>query len=63
MDNWNRSTGAGFAIILIYNGLVRLRVRENAHQTMQLKRRYDLIPNLVNAVKGYIKHEKGVLKK
>jgi LemA protein len=52
------------AIILIYNSLVRLRLRvENAWAQIdvQLKRRYDLIPNLVNAVKGYMKHEKGVL--
>ena len=52
------------AIILIYNGLVRLRVRvENAWSQIdvQLKRRYDLIPNLVNAVKGSMTPEKGVL--
>jgi len=52
------------AIIVVYNTLVRLRVRvENAWSQIdvQLKRRYDLIPNLINAVKGYMKHEKGVL--
>ncbi|MBI4981046.1 LemA family protein [Candidatus Woesearchaeota archaeon] len=52
------------AIILIYNSLVRLRLRvENAWAQIdvQLKRRYDLIPNLINTVKGYMKHEKGVL--
>jgi len=52
------------AVIGIYNSLVRLRLRvENAWSQIdvQLKRRYDLIPNLVNAVKGYMKHEKGVL--
>lgn len=51
-------------IALIYNSLVRLRVRvENAWSQIdvQLKRRYDLIPNLINTVKGYMKHEKGVL--
>jgi len=51
-------------VILIYNSLVRLRVRvENAWSQIdvQLKRRYDLIPNLINTVKGYMKHEKGVL--
>ena len=51
-------------IIYIYNSLVRLKVQvENAWSQIdvQLKRRYDLIPNLVNAVKGYMKHEKGVL--
>lgn len=51
-------------IVLIYNSLVRLRIRvENAWSQIdvQLKRRYDLIPNLINTVKGYMKHEKGVL--
>jgi LemA protein len=46
-----------------YNGLVKLNVRvEEAWSgiTVQLKRRADLIPNLVEAVKGYSKHEKGV---
>jgi len=52
------------AVILIYNSLVRLKLRvENAWSQIdvQLKRRYDLIPNLINTVKGYMKHEKGVL--
>src|SRR3990167_3475592 len=51
-------------IIYIYNSLVRLKVQvENAWSQIdvQLKRRADLIPNLVNSVKGYMKHEKGVL--
>jgi LemA protein len=51
-------------VIVIYNGLVRTRVRvEEAWSdiTVQLKRRMDLIPNLVNAVKGYATHEKEVL--
>ena len=51
-------------IIYIYNSLIKLKVRvKNAWSQIdvQLKRRYDLIPNLVNAVKGYMKHEKGVL--
>jgi len=51
-------------IILLYNRLIRLRLRvTNAWSQIdvQLKRRYDLIPNLVSAVKGYMKHEKGVL--
>jgi LemA protein len=53
-----------FGTITIYNGLVRLRVRaENAWADIdvQLKRRYDLIPNLVETVKGYASHERGTL--
>jgi LemA protein len=49
-------------IVFIYNGLVRLRVQCNnawADIDVQLKRRYDLIPNLVETVKGYAAHEKG----
>src|SRR3989344_5025098 len=54
----------GLFIVYIYNSLIRLRVRTNnawSQIDVQLKRRYDLIPNLVEAVKGYMKHEKGVL--
>src|SRR3954466_13014675 len=50
--------------ILIYNGLVqkRLRIREAFAQIeVQLKRRWDLIPNLVNAVQGYMGFEQRVL--
>jgi LemA protein len=50
--------------ITIYNGLVALRNRfKNAFAQIdvQLKRRYDLIPNLVETVKGYIKHERETL--
>jgi LemA protein len=49
--------------VLTYNRLVRLRVRtENAWSQIdvQLRRRYDLIPNLVEAVKGYAAHEREV---
>ena len=48
-------------IVLMYNRLVRLRNRtENgwAQVDVQLRRRYDLIPNLVEAVKGYAAHER-----
>ena len=47
-----------------YNGLVTLRNRfKNAYAQIdvQLKRRYDLIPNLVETAKGYLKHESGTL--
>ena len=54
------------AFIAIYNGLVVKRTRvENgwAQIDVQLKRRYDLIPNLVETVKGYAAHEKEVFEK
>lgn len=53
-------------VIATYNGLVRLRNQlENAWAQIdvQLKRRYDLIPNLVETVKGYAKHERETLEK
>lgn len=51
-------------LIGIYNNLVKLRQRVQnswSQVDVQLKRRYDLIPNLVNAVKGYAQHEKSTL--
>jgi LemA protein len=50
--------------VLIYNGLVQRRLRIDeafAQIEVQLKRRWDLIPNLVNAVKGYMGFEQSVL--
>lgn len=51
-------------VILLYNSLIRLRnqVKNSFAQIdVQLKRRNDLIPNLVNTVKGYMKHERETL--
>ncbi|TCO09846.1 LemA family protein [Natronoflexus pectinivorans] len=53
-------------VILIYNGLIRRRNEvDNAYGGMdvQLKKRYDLIPNLVSTVKQYASHEKELLEK
>src|SRR3954468_22210435 len=62
--------GIAFVAILLpmawYNKLVRLRqlIRESwGNVDVQLRRRYDLIPNLVNTVKGYATHEKDVLER
>jgi LemA protein len=52
--------------VAIYNGLIRLKNRVDEAWSdidVQLKRRYDLIPNLVNTVKGYASHEKEVFEK
>lgn len=51
-------------VIGLYNNLIKLRVRTDeawADIDVQLKRRYDLVPNLVETVKGYAKHEKEAL--
>ena len=52
-------------VVLMYNGLVRMRNRQQEAWSdidVQLKRRYDLIPNLVSTVKGYAKHEQETLR-
>ena len=60
----------GIVVVLLfilwgtYNGLIRLRNQVKnawAQIDVQLKRRYDLIPNLVETVKGYVKHERETL--
>jgi len=51
---------------ITYNSLVKLKIRVDeawSDITVQLKRRFDLIPNLVESVKGYAKHESGVFEK
>jgi len=54
------------AIIVMYNGLITLKNRVDeawSDISVQLKRRYDLIPNLISTVKGYAAHEKEVFEK
>ena len=51
-------------VITIYNGLISMRQRVNqafADVDVQLRQRHDLIPNLVETVKGYAAHERGTL--
>ena len=51
-------------VITIYNGLVAMRQRVNqayADIDVQLRQRHDLVPNLVETVKGYAAHERGTL--
>jgi LemA protein len=53
-------------VVLAYNGLVKLRVMSDAAWAdidVQLKRRHDVIPNLVETVKGYAAHERGTFEK
>jgi LemA protein len=53
-------------VVATYNGLITSRNRVQEAESdidVQLKRRYELIPNLVNTVKGYAKHEKDLLEK
>jgi len=53
-------------VIATYNGLIRLKNRVQEAESdidVQLKRRYELIPNLVETVKGYAKHEKELFEK
>jgi LemA protein len=68
--NWPVLIAIGVVVVLvvlvigIYNGLVQRRLRVDeafAQIEVQLKRRHDLIPNLVNAVKGYMGFEQNVL--
>jgi LemA protein len=68
--HWGLIAGIGVPVLLvvwfigIYNSLVRRRVEVQdawAQIDVQLKRRYDLIPNLVNTVKGYMAHERTTL--
>lgn len=54
--------GLAILAVILYNGLAQLRVRADSAWSdinVQLKRRHDLIPNLVETVKGYASHEKG----
>ncbi len=53
-------------LVAVYNGLIKLKNRTDEAWSdidVQLKRRYDLIPNLIETVKGYAAHEQGTLEK
>lgn len=59
-------TVVGLFLVTLYNALVKLRVRVDeawSDITVQLKRRADLIPNLIETVKGYAAHEREVFEK
>ena len=62
---WVLLAAAGLLVVFlisIYNGLIKAKIRVDeawSDITVQMKRRLDLIPNLVDTVKGYAKHEKG----
>ncbi len=61
---WFGAAALAVWAVVIYNNLVKYKVRgENgfAQIDVQLKRRYDLIPNLVETAKGYLKHERETL--
>ena len=70
MSNWTLITIIGVValvliwLLIVYNGLVAMRQRVNqafADIDVQLKQRHDLIPNLVETVKGYMGHERETL--
>ena len=71
MENWHVALIAIIVllivcVVLVYNGLVRKRnTVESAWSNIdvQLQRRYDLIPNLVESVKAYAKHEKDIFER
>jgi len=57
---------AAIWVIAVYNGLIKLKNRVDEAWSdidVQLKRRYDLIPNLINTVKGYATHERELFEK
>jgi LemA protein len=63
---WIALVAVAIFLVILYNRLVALRqTRRNAFSDIdvQLKQRYDLVPQLVNTVKGYAKHEKELLEK
>lgn len=66
MEMWIILAVVVIAIIWLwatYNGLIKSKMRADealSDITVQMKRRLDLIPNIVESVKGYAKHEKGV---